>query len=45
MSQKLLDDVPVNTVESFLEVDKLKFMYNGVCHGVDCSIIIFRDAI
>ena len=43
MTHELPDDVPVNNIERFVEVDK--FVYNGVCHSVDCSIIILRAAI
>lgn len=40
---KLPDDIPVNTVKGLSK--SIKFMYNGVCHSLDCSMIILRVAI
>ena len=43
MVHELTHDVPINTVEAFSK--SMKFMYNGVCHLLDCSISILRVAV
>ena len=49
----LLDELQLNSIvtHEFLSTlsnafsKSMKFMYSGVCHSVDCSMIILIDAI